>query len=62
MAFLFFGKANNKRYRIIARLSVANFCNSYEVEASSSYEACRRFDSDPKYSDLTRVSGASLIE
>lgn len=62
MAFLFFGEASNKRYKIIARPTVAGFYNSYEVKASSPYEACRRFDTDPKYKDLTRVSGASLIE
>lgn len=62
MAFLFFGKQFKKRYEIIARLTVADFCNRYEVEASSPYEACRRFDTESQYSDLTRISGATLVE
>jgi len=60
MLFSFFFRQHQKEYQIIARLTVATFCSRFLIKASSPYEACRKFDTDPRYKDFTRISGATI--
>lgn len=54
--FNFFRREPQQAFSIIYRYGSGTWFARTVVTAPSDYEACRKFDTDPKFSKCTRVS------
>ena len=59
--FGFFNRFRKQQaYTLLARSRNGSWFRSFTVEAASSYDACRKFDTSETNNTWTRVSGATL--
>ena len=60
--FGFFNRKPQRAYTILARYRTGSWFRRFVVQAPSSYEAARKFDTSEDSQNWTRVSGATLYD
>lgn len=60
--FRFFNRKPQRAYTVLARYRTGTWFRRFVVQAPSSYEAARKFDTSDDGQHWTRVSGATLYD